>query len=78
MQKPIIDVTASCQNLKRLCREKGYSALDLQKELGLTSCQAVYKWFAGRNFPSLDNLVVLAYLLDVTIDAIIVTKFIEL
>ena len=39
--------------------------------------QTIYNWFAGKNMPTLDNLVVLAQILDVTMDEIIVTKMIE-
>ncbi len=78
MSLPIIDVEASCRNLKRLCIEKGYSAMDLQKRLGLESCQACYKWFSGKNLPSIDNLMVISYLLDVTIEEILVTKEVDI
>ena len=71
---PIIDIEASCKNLKRLCKDRGYSATDLQKALGLESCQACYKWFSGKNLPSIDNLLVISYLLDVTLEEILVTK----
>ena len=39
--------------------------------------QTIYNWFAGKNMPTLDNLVVLAQILGVTMDEIIVTKMIE-
>ena len=71
---PIIDVEASCANLKRLCLEQGYTPQRLQRILGLESCQACYKWFSGKNLPSIDNLFVIACLLGVTIEEIIVTR----
>lgn len=39
--------------------------------------QTIYNWFAGKNMPTLDNLVVLAQILGVTMDEIVVTKMIE-
>ena len=77
MYLPIIDVEATCKNLKRLCRERGITALDLQEKLGLESRQACYKWFSGKNLPSIDNMLAISYLLDVTLEEIIVTKNIE-
>ncbi len=78
MSLPIIDVKATCMNIKRLCAEKGVSITDLQKAMRLESCQACYKWFAGKNLPSIDNLVIISYLLDVTLEEIIVTKDIKI
>ena len=73
MGRSIIDVEASCMNLRRLCEEKGYSVKEIQTFLKLESCQAVYKWFAGKNLPSIDNLLALSYKLDVTLEEILVT-----
>lgn len=77
MYLPIIDVEATCKNLKRLCQERGITALDLQVKLGLESRQACYKWFSGKNLPSIDNMLAISYLLDVTLEEIIVTKDVE-
>ncbi len=42
MGRSIIDVEASCMNLRRLCEEKGYSVKEIQTFLKMESCQAVY------------------------------------
>lgn len=76
MYLPIIDVNASGHNIKRLCKDRGYSATDLQASLGLGSCQACYKWFSGKNLPSIDNLLAISCLLGVTIEEILITKLI--
>ena len=73
-----INFDATCENLKELCAKKGYSASRLQRELGLGSTQAVYKWFCHKNLPTVDNLVGIASLLEVTIDDICVTEDIEI
>ncbi len=78
MSLPVIDVVESCNNLRRLCAEKGISVNDLRKALGLESVQACYKWFAGKNLPSIDNLFIIAQLLGVRIDDIIVTKEVDI
>ncbi|MCR5024084.1 MAG: helix-turn-helix transcriptional regulator [Lachnospiraceae bacterium] len=74
----IIDIQASCRKLKSLCDEKGYSAVDMQKALGLESCQACYKWFSGKNLPSIDNLVIISDVLGVSVDEILVTKNVDI
>ncbi len=78
MNLSIIDVDASCKKLKEHCDAKGYTAAGLQKALGLESSQACYKWFAGKNLPSIDNLIAISRLLDIKVDEILVTKDIEL
>lgn len=73
-----IDLEATCDHLKELCIAKGYSVRKLQKALGLGSTQAVYKWFNKKGLPSIDNLVIIASLLGVTIDDICVTQEVEI
>ena len=41
---------------------------------GFTTPQAIYKWQHGTAMPTIDNLVVLAAVLDVTIDEILVVQ----
>ncbi len=67
-----INVLATCERIKLLCEERGYDVKKLQKELGLASPQAVYKWFEGKNIPSFDNLIDISGLLDVPINDLIV------
>ena len=45
---------------------------DLQDMFGFATPQAVYKWQHGTAMPTVDNLVVLAALLNVKIDDILV------
>ena len=46
---------------------------DLQAVFGFNSPQAIYKWQNGTALPTVDNLIVLAALLQVRIDDIIIT-----
>ena len=41
--------------------------------LGFTNPQAIYKWQNGDCMPTIDNLVILAAVLGVTVDEILVT-----
>ena len=59
-------------NIARLRKESGLSVRDLQRLLGFTTPQAIYKWQQGRALPTLDNLVALAAVFGVKIDDILV------
>jgi len=67
-----ICVKLTGENIKRLCEERGLGVKDLQKALGLESRQAIYKWWEGKNIPSIDNLIKLSNILGVTVEDIIV------
>ena len=70
---PVIDLTATGQNIKNLRVSAGISVRDLQMIFGFTNPQTIYKWQNGDCVPSIDNLVILAAVLGVTIDEILVT-----
>ena len=70
---PVIDLTATGRNIKSLRVAAGISVRDLQNVLGFTNPQAIYKWQNGDTLPSIDNLVILAAVLGVTVDEILVT-----
>ena len=61
------------KNLKRFRKQKGYSQQKLAKALdyGYT---AIANYESGRNEPSLDALVILAYTLDVSVDELLGVK----
>ena len=69
---PVIDLIATGQNIKNLRVAAGISVRDLQSILGFTNPQAIYKWQNGDSLPSIDNLVILAAVLGVTVDEILV------
>ena len=70
---PVIDLIATGKNIKRIREASGISVRDVQKVLGFTNPQAIYKWQNGECLPSIDNLVILAAVLGVTVDEILVT-----
>lgn len=70
---PAIDMAKTGQNIVILRKQAGLSVRDLQNVFGFATPQAIYKWQQGLALPTIDNLVVLAALLDVSIDDIIVT-----
>ena len=71
---PTIDPAATGANIKALIKSKGLRVTDLQTMFGFNTPQAIFKWLRGDALPSIDNLVILAHILDVTIDAIIITN----
>ena len=71
---PVIDLRATGQNIKALRVAAGISVRDLQAILGFTNPQAIYKWQNGDSLPSIDNLVILAAVLGVTVDEILVVE----
>jgi len=71
---PTIDMVKTGQNIIRLRREKGLTVKDLQSAFGFETPQAIYKWQHGTALPSVDNLVILAALLEVSVDEILVVS----
>lgn len=69
---PVINMTATGQNIVRLRKNAGMTVQDLQVIFGFTSPQAIYKWQRGMAMPTIDNLVVLAAVFGVTMDEIVV------
>ena len=68
-----IDMIRTGQNIARLRKQAGLSGRDLQDIFGFATPQAIYKWQQGVALPTIDNLVVLAAVLQVRMDDILVT-----
>ena len=69
---PVIDLTATGNNIRRLRIERGLTVRDLQKFFGFEEPQAIYKWQQGKSLPTVDNLYALGNLLGITMDEILV------
>ncbi len=70
---PTIDMIRMGQNIAKLRRQAELSVRDLQDIFGFATPQAIYKWQQGVALPTIDNLVVLAAVLQVRLDDILVT-----
>ena len=70
---PVIDMVRTGQNIATLRKQAGLSVRDLQDVFGFATPQAIYKWQQGVALPTIDNLVVLAAVLQVRMDDILVT-----
>ena len=69
---PTIDMVSTGKNIIRLREQAELTVRDLQDVFGFATPQAIYKWQQGTAMPSIDNLVVLANVLGVTMDDIVV------
>lgn len=69
---PTIDMVATGRNIMRLREVAGLTVRDLQDIFGFATPQAIYKRQHGTAMPTIDNLVVLAAVMDVPMDEIIV------
>lgn len=71
---PTIDTIRTGQRISELRKRAGLSVKDLQNIFGFTTPQAIYKWQQGVAMPTIDNLVVLSAVFEVSIEEIIVLE----
>ena len=69
---PPIDLAATGRRIERLRRTAGISVRELQAVFGFSTPQAIYKWQRGEALPTLDNITILARILNVRIEDIII------
>lgn len=72
IQIPTIDMVRTGKNISNLRDKNGLSVKDLQDIFGFATPQAIYKWQHGTALPTIDNLVVLAAIFQVSVDDILV------
>jgi predicted transcriptional regulators len=58
----------------RLREESGLSVRELQDIFGFATPQAIYKWQHGSAMPTIDNLIVLSAVFQVSMDEIIIVE----
>jgi len=69
---PVIDLTATGANIRRLRLERGLTVGDLQRYFGFEQPQAIYKWQKGACLPTVDNLYALGSLFGVPMEQILI------
>lgn len=74
MQLPVVNMRRTGERISILREQRGLSVRELQRLLGFATPQAIYKWQHGETLPTIDNLVALSSILDVSIDDILVTE----
>ena len=65
---PVIDMRGTGLRITQLRKASGKTVRDLQDIFGFGTPQAIYKWQQGAALPTIDNLIVLAAVFDVTVD----------
>ena len=75
---PVIDPTATGNNIRRLRLERGLTVRDLQDYFGFEEPRAIYKWQRGETLPSVDNLYALGNLFEVPMEQILVPTTVKL
>ena len=68
---PTVNLTKTGQNIKALRKQKGITVAEIQNAFGFNNPTAIYKWERGECLPSIDNLVILAYVLQVSMEDIL-------
>lgn len=69
---PQIDVEKTGQRIEELRKKNCLSRQEVQKALGFTSSQAIYKWERGKSVPTLDNMWALSRLFNTSIEELLV------
>ena len=70
----VVDMAATGRNIVALRDRNKKTVKDIQDVFGFATPQAIYKWQNGTALPTIDNLVILAMIFNVTIDDIIITN----
>ena len=71
---PTINLEGTGERIRTLMDERNMTVKDVANELGFGCVQGVYKWLQGRGLPSVDNLLGLSHVFQVTIDDILVLE----
>lgn len=69
---PTINMIATGQNIVMLRQQRNLTVKDLQDFFGFANPQTIYKWQHGQAMPTIDNLIVLATIFNVSIEDILV------
>lgn len=71
MPVPVINIKMTGVKIDLLRKKANLSVKDLQAVFGFSTPQAIYKWIHGKNLPTVDNLIILAEIFDVSIEDIL-------
>ena len=68
---PTINMPATGANIASIRKQKGKTIRDIQDACGV-SAAAVCKWQKGQCMPTIDNLIIMAFVFGVTLDDLVV------
>ena len=78
MRKPVrrldlsINMEATGANIRKLVKASGYSVRDIMAITGISTEQAVYKWFRGESIPAIETMLILSKALGIEIRELLV------
>lgn len=78
MKIPVINLPKTGAKIDLLRKKANLSVKDIQEVFGFKNPQAIYKWINGRNLPTMDNLIILAEIFNVTVDDILSIDYREI
>ena len=68
---PTIDLIKTGNNIKKIMKYRRFTVKDVQRFLGLGSCQGIYNWINGKSLPTLDHIYALSELFQLPIDILL-------
>ena len=69
-----VDMVRTGQNICRAMEDHGVRASDIMEACGFTTRNAVYRWMNGKSLPTIDNMVILAYMVETALQDLIATE----
>lgn len=78
MRRPVrrvdisINMEATGANIRRLIKASGYSVRDIMAITGISTEQAVYKWYRGESIPAIETMLILCNALGIDINELLV------
>ena len=73
IEKPVLDMKATGEKIKSLRKLNKIPVSALQEIFGMANPQAIYNWESGKNMPSIDNLLILAQIFNVSVETLVIT-----
>lgn len=70
----VINMIATGAKIKELIINNGLAVKDVQNIFGFASPYPVYKWINGKSLSAIENLVVLAKVMNIAIDDLLVVS----
>ena len=67
-----INMEKTGANIRRLIKASGYSVRDIMAITGISTEQAVYKWYRGESIPAIETMLILCNALGIEINDLLV------
>ena len=67
-----INMEKTGANIRRLIKASGYSVRDIMAITGISTEQAIYKWYRGDSIPAIETMLILCNALGIEIKELLV------